>query len=450
MPIVAAALLYVGHLLRKPMDARLKRRQGGPFLLVVLAAVVLALWARGRPSGLAVGYVAGETAGVLATYLLSGSLVLATRARWLEPWFGGLDRMYRWHKGCAVVALVALIPHVLLTGRSLPTTTDLAVGSLVARIGTVLGSLSLLGLLALVAVSLPHAGRILRLPYHRWLFVHRLTGLFVLIALVHGLILYRLIGYSALLTTVYTIIGSVGTVAYAYAELLMRRRAPTGDYTVERVERPSAEILDLRLAPVGRRIAPRPGQFIFLRIGGDDAWREHPFSVAGIAPDGSLRLTVRSLGRDTARMHARLTPGLPATVTGPYGMFDYTLGGAHQVWIAGGIGVAPFLGWLAALHPQDPYRIDLFYSTPTEADAVFLAELRTAQRRLAPLLRLHPAFTRAEGHLTGTKVTSLADVSSDTHVFLCGPTRMVEDLSRDLRRVGVPREYLHAERFEFR
>lgn len=410
MPIVVAALLYVGHLLRKPMDARLKRRQGGPFLLVMLAAVVLALWVRERPSELTVGYIAGETAGVLSTYLLSGSLVLATRARWLEPWFGGLDRMYRWHKQCAVVALVALIPHVLLTGPSLPTTSNPANEMLVNRAGVVLGVLSLLGLLVLVVVSLPRAGQILRLPYHRWLFIHRLTGLFVFAALLHGLLLYRLIGYSALLTTVYVIIGSAGMVAYVYAELIMRRRVPTGDYSIERVDRPSTGILDLLLAPVGRRIAPHPGQFIFLRIGGD-AWREHPFSIAGISPDGHLRLTIRSLGQDTAQMHARLTPGLSATVTGPYGMFDYTLGGVHQVWIAGGIGVAPFLGWLAALNPQTPYRIDLFYSTPTEADAVFLAELQSAQRRLAPLLQLHPVFTRAEGHLTGAKVASLADVS---------------------------------------
>ncbi len=92
---------------------------------------------------------------------------------------------------------------------------------------------------------------------------------------------------------------------------LMGIIASGGSITIERVDHPSAEILDLRLAPSGRGVAPRAGQFIFLRIGGDDAWREHPFSVAGISPDGHLQLSIRSLGRDTARMHARLAPGLP-------------------------------------------------------------------------------------------------------------------------------------------
>ncbi len=141
---------------------------------------------------------------------------------------------------------------------------------------------------------------------------------------------------------------------------------------------------------------------------------------------------------------------LQPNLTVPYGMFDYTLGRAHQLWIAGGIGIAPFLSWLAALDPQDPYRIDLFYSASTAADAVYLAELRAAERRLGSLLRVHPVFTRAEGQLTGEKVAALAEVSPDTHAFLCGPSAMVDALSRDLHRAGVPREHIHAEHFAFR
>lgn len=443
MPVLIALLLYAGRLLRRPMDARLKQRQAGPFLLVVLAAGIVALWLENKPTGLAASYIWGELAGVFVIYLMSCSLILATRARWLEPWFGGLDRMYFWHKRCVVVAMFTLAPHVLITGRSTQ-------GAAANRVGAALGVLSLFGLLALVLISIPQAGRILHIPYHRWLFIHRLIGVFVLVALIHGLSIDNVIRDSTVLMTIYLIIGCAGMAAYAYDELIMRHRVPTADYTIERIDRPSSQILDLYLAPVGPGVTLRAGQFIFLRIGGDDAWREHPFSVAGISPDGHLRLTIRSLGRDTSRMHTRLEPGLPATVAGPYGMFDYTLGRAHQIWIAGGIGVAPFLSWLTALDPHGPYQIDLFYSTPTESDAVYLAELRSAQQRLGPLLRVHPVFTRTEGHLTGKKVAAITDVSSDTHVFLCGPTPMVEDLSRDLHRIGVPRDYIHSEHFSFR
>jgi len=172
-----------------------------------------------------------------------------------------------------------------------------------------------------------------------------------------------------------------------------------------------------------RRITPRAGQFIFLRIGGDDAWREHPFTVTGLSPDGHLRLTIRSLGHDTARMHAHLQPGLPATVTGPYDMFDYTLGRTHQIWIAGGIGVAPFLSWRTALGLDAPYTIDLFYSTPTQADAVYLDELRAAQQRLSPLLRVHPVHSRTQGHLTGQKITATVELAPTPTCSCADPQR---------------------------
>lgn len=37
-------------------------------------------------------------------------------------------------------------------------------------------------------------------------------------------------------------------------------------------------------------------------------------------------------------------------------MFDYTLGRDHQVWVAGGIGISPFLAWLSALDVDVPDR----------------------------------------------------------------------------------------------
>jgi predicted ferric reductase len=444
VPVLAGFVLYAIRVMRRPMDVRLKKRRAGAFVLVAVGSAIVGIWVTSRPHNLPASYFWGELCGVLAIYLMTCALVLATRARWLEQWFGGLDRMYFWHKRSALIAIALLAPHVFVTGGSNGSQAN-------NGLGDALGVLSLLGLLALVLISLPRAGRILRVPYERWLFMHRLIGLFVVVALVHGLSVDRVIGGSAGLKAIYILLGVIAIAAYGYDELLMRRRSPHADYTIESIDRPSDNVLDLRLAPVNRVVGPHAGQFVFLRIGGDDAWREHPFSVAGTSPDGHVRLTIRSLGRETRRMHARLEPGLPATVTGPYGMFDYTVGGPHQIWIAGGIGVAPFLSWLTSLDPADDYSIDLFYSSPSEPDAVYLEELREAERRLPRVMRLHPIFTDADGRLNGNKIVAAAEpIRPDTHVFLCGPISMVEDITHDLRRQNIPTDYIHAEHFSFR
>ena len=141
--------------------------------------------------------------------------------------------------------------------------------------------------------------------------------------------------------------------------------------------------------------------------------------------------------------------GLPATLHGPYGMFDHTLGGPRQIWIAGGIGIAPFLGWLS--HPSGTLpRADLFYCAPTADDAPFLPELTAAAER-HPTLVFHPVFSRRDGRLTASKIqTAAGPLAPGTHIFLCGPASMVEDLTRDLHRQGIPRDHLHSEHFAFR
>jgi ferredoxin-NADP reductase len=118
--------------------------------------------------------------------------------------------------------------------------------------------------------------------------------------------------------------------------------------------------------------------------------------------------------------------------------------------LAGGIGIAPFLGWLTTERVDQPDRVDLFYSTTTQADSVFLPDLLTAAQRL-PNLTLHPVFTREGGRLTVDRIVALAGaLDADTHVFLCGPAAMVDSLGRELRRRGIPRHYIHAEHFAFR
>jgi predicted ferric reductase len=450
MPFLATLAIYVVRILRRPMDVRLKLRHVGPAVVSVGAVAMVLAWGRLRPAGIGTSYFVGEILGVLSVYLMTWTTILATRLKSLERWFGGLDRMYFWHRLYAIWAMLLFIPHVFVTQRGNARATAQQDATSFAQAGRALGAVALLGLIALILLSLARVSRVLRVNYRLWLFVHRFIGLLLLAALLHGWALDRVIGGSVALKTIYLVIAVAGVMAYGYDELLLRRRAPMADYLVDQVLRPSPQVTDIVLTPTGGGVPLKGGQFIYLSVGGEHRWREHPFSVAGVSPDGSVRLTIRSLGRDTRRMHENLHAGLPAAIVGPYGMFDHTVGGPRQIWVAGGIGVAPFLGWLTTDGLRELDRIDLFYSTPTETDAVFLPDLVAAAERL-PNLTLHPVFTRDQGRLTTDRIITLAGpLDADTHVFLCGPAAMVGGLTRHLRRHGIPRDYIHAEHFVFR
>jgi predicted ferric reductase len=450
MPILVAIAIYAVIIARRPIDKRLKKRHVGPLAMASAGVALFLAWDWLHPAGVSTTYFLGEFAGVTAVYLMTWTLVLATRFKWLEQWFGGLDRMYFWHKRWAMWSLVLIVAHIIVTGHG-GSGASLQQSAHLAQLGQLLGVISAVGLLGLVVVSLARVGNFLHLPYQRWLFLHRLTGLLLLIALVHGWALDAIIGGSAPLRAIFVMMGGIGMTAYAYDELVLRRRAPRAVYAVRSVERPAADVIDVTLAPVGPALPPlTAGQFVYLRAGGSHAWREHPFSIAGTYPDGSVRLTIRALGRGTGKLYNDLREGLPATLCGPYGMFDHTLGGPRQIWIAGGIGIAPFLGWLTSSTSAPPPRTDLFYSAPDAGEAPFVPELAAAAER-EPGLRFHPHYSRRRGRLTGAKIEdAVGTLSPDTHVFLCGPARMVANLSRDLHRRGIPRHHIHSEHFAFR
>ena len=448
MPFLIAIVAAVVRILRKPLDARLKKRQIGP-LAIAAAGVVLALiWDWTRPPGFDLAYLVGDVAGVLGVYLMVIVLVLATRLVWLEQWFGGLDRMYFWHRRAALWSIPLIALHVYGTQNGTHHANGPDTGPGTAEI---LGIISAVLLLVLILISIPRVGRIIRLRYDRWLFIHRLTGLFVLVALVHGWLLDPVIRASLVARTAFVLVAGVGLVAYTYDELIRRRVEAEAPYVVSALTRLTPEILDIRLTPV-EPDAVLPivaGQFVYLAIGAEHAYREHPFSVAGVGEDGSVRLTVRALGRDTKRLHAELREGTPATLTGPYGMFDFTVGGPRQIWIAGGIGIAPFLGWISR-SPTSNIEIDLFYTAPSNADMPFTAELAERAQSL-PRVHLHPHLSRTQGHLTIGKICAeLGSIDPHAHVFMCGPARMVAAFKRDLQRLGLPREHIHAEHFAFR
>ena len=449
MPLLIAIAARAIHIARKPLDVRLKRRSAGPMTAIAVGIIILLAWDWLRPAGISASYFVGDAAGVTTVYLMTLALVLATRLTWIEKWFGGLDRMYFWHKQCAQWSMFVLPAHIVLTQTARENVSPRDDAG-ISRLGLVLGIMSAAALVALVAISLARVGRLLNMPYERWLLIHRFTGLWVILGLIHGLALDPIIRASTPLRVVYLTVGTVGVLAYAYDELIRRRREPRAPYIVTRVERPSPAILDVTLTPTGPDSpSVTGGRFVYLRVGGNRAWREHPFSIAGTYPDGSVRLTIRALGPGTTSLVKDVATGAPATISGPYGLFDHTVGGPRQIWIAGGIGIAPFLGWLT--QPEDTLpQADLFYCTPSAERAPFMAEL-SATAHDHPRLRVHPHFSATDGHLTASKIEALTGpLEPDTHVFLCGPTSLTKAIVRGLRANGVAKDHLHREHFSFR
>jgi predicted ferric reductase len=458
------------------------RRRVGPAGLAVAAAAFALLWViTGPPAGGWVSF-AGQLAGAEAVLLMSMAMILISVLPAVETWFDGMDRTAIWHRRLSVTGLVLLAPHVLFSSGDHPHHPGAAgpnpAGHSGVDLGGPLAQIGVWGLLALGVWAIaprwrtmlpwigPHlarsADRLTAYPavrrvlaasrwvlggYERWRSLHRLTGLFLAAAFVHGLLDGTMFGAARLRWT-YVATGTVGLAFYAYRETLARHFLPLHDYQVATVTPVGSGLTELALAPLGKPLTYRPGQFAMLFLETGAGWRRHPFTMSG-APGETLRFTIKALGDDTARMQTLVRPGMPAVVGGPHGRFDRARGTERQIWIAGGIGITPFLSWLRALDEHaPPGRVDLFYST--EGEAPFAAEI-TAIGRDHPGLRVHLHDTAAAGYLTADRV--LGRVGGDPRelsVFLCGPAAMVGGFVRRFRQAGVRARNIHREHFDWR
>ncbi len=161
-------------------------------------------------------------------------------------------------------------------------------------------------------------------------------------------------------------------------------------------------------------------------------------------------MTVKALGDYTSSLRDLLEPGMPAVIGGPHGRFDHAKGTADQVWIAGGVGIAPFLSWMRALaaHPP-PGQVDLYYAF-TGGPAPFADEL-AAIGASSDSVRVHLVDSRVDGRLTADRIVAEATVeTARLAVFLCGPEAMLRDLQAGMRARGVRPRNIHREYFDWR
>ena len=415
----------------------------GPTLLVVS---VLVGWVPfvGEPSSV------GLWAGTTSIVLMAWSFLLAVRSRPAEVLFGGLARAYVVHRWAGIASVAAMALHTGVVDDvdgGIP-----GASRQVARLA--LGSASLAeGILwALVVVS------VLRLvPYRWWRWTHKLLGVPFVLACWHAWTITKPYGNTDPWGLWFDAWMVAGTVAWVLRVGLRDAGEGSARYRVVAQEHHDGWTT-LRLAPRGRPVRHRPGQFVFMRLGRGDLAEPHPFSVASGPDDDELELLVGELGDWSRRLNDADVVGVDARVEGSFGDFrpDARTGSPPTLWIAGGLGITPFLAAVAARRAEaardgggdgaDLPRPVLLYASRDRDEDHVLEQLQEAHE--LDLVTLHH-YLSGERRLTPSELERLfPDGLAGHHVALCGPAGMVDALGRAALALGAPG--VEAEEYELR
>ena len=154
-----------------------------------------------------------------------------------------------------------------------------------------------------------------------------------------------------------------------------------------------------------------------------------------------------------------MKPGEKVYVDGPYGHFsaDRHQHAEHLVFIAGGVGITPFMSMLRTMAERGEKRpLTLLYANRDWENIIFREEIEGLQKMLnlkvVHVLEKPPEdwsgetgfVTRAvlERHLPKAEQRNVVEI------FICGPLPMLNAVERALADIGIPYGDYHSERFD--
>jgi ferredoxin-NADP reductase len=200
-----------------------------------------------------------------------------------------------------------------------------------------------------------------------------------------------------------------------------------------------------RLAPVDDGQLPAFSGGAHITVMMDDGRRRirNPYSLMSSpacteAYEISVLRVAQSRGGSTY-MHTRVSPGTELWITPPGNLFPVHQLARKHILIAGGIGITPFMAMTAQLSTLG-HDFELHYAMRAEATGAYAKTLKETYGDRVRLYRTSLGERISMEEL-------LEEQPLGTHLYVCGPERMIDSVLESGRLAGWPEENLHCERF---
>ena len=378
--------------------------------------------------------ILGEVFSSWVVTVFAFNFLMATRAQWVERLFGGLDKMYLIHRRSGIIAVFLLLAHFIVVPRDL----------VAFNPGKPLGFYAFV--LIIIGVILSAAPIFKRkIPYHKWVNFHKLMGIFYVMGVIHGILVDSLIKELPI-TRIYVFgMSFIGIIAWFYRAFLFGLFNKKLDYTIKSVQNLGNDITELELEADTKALDFKAGQFAFFTFPSISKREQHPFTISSHPNEDNLRITIKGLGDYTNGLEKKLRVNDKAKVEGPYGKFSSAFSKEkEQIWIAGGIGITPFLSLIKDYYTK---KVTLYWCVNNISEATHRKEFE-AITNVNPLFEFVLWDSKTRGRIS-VEDLSLREPEKKAYL-ICGPEALKKSITSGLKSEGVKQKNIYDEEFAFR
>ncbi|KMQ52565.1 oxidoreductase FAD/NAD(P)-binding domain-containing protein otein [Chitinispirillum alkaliphilum] len=402
----------------------------------------------------------GMLFGIISYIYFLNALIISARIPYFDRLYGH-DRVLLFHGYLALTASVFAFAHIYFKRIYFPKTNfqiNLGITATVIFLSIIITTLLFMVTTRIHLLKPVERFRIfftkrLKLDYSFLKAFHNLTALAVIILTAHVMLAsptnetYQRLGIMG----VWSLIAITGYVYHKFIRLfIMSRKA----LKITRVNSLNDSVVEIEMRPEkGREIKHKAGQFGYFRIlskmcGSD----EHPFTISSPPQSSELTITVKNLGDYTAKLD-KLETGAKVLFDGPYGVFSPVQDTAPMLFVAGGIGITPFLSILSHWgNATVKSPVTLVWSVRYEEDLIHREFFRSAERDIknfsfVPIVTSQKDRSGEEKRINQKLFSELISQPENTSAYICGPDTMRIAAVKALRKNGVKGSNIHFEKF---
>jgi len=389
----------------------------------------------------------GKIAGILGYLCLSALIISGDTARFMDRFFG-MDRIIKFQRKFSTFTTVLVLSH--------PIFFMLSSGGWQWAIIPDFSLLPLaVGILALyVMLVIQAASKLYKfISYGWWQVIHILIYALFFMSLYHA----NNWGSDAgtwWLQAIFMVTFVLMIISIIYRTQYKIRKLFAGTFTVKDLVWETKDTFSLYVNH-SKPFKFTPGQFAFIRLDHGRIFSRHPLTISSHPDDEALRFTIKCAGRFT-KVASQLKKGQRIKVDGPFGNFVRKDKNRPLLFIAGGVGITPFMSLIKdrAKDLTSKQEVVLLYGSQTRGSIIFEKELHELQKDNPWLTVTHvlsrektaPAEMKTGYINKEVMVSSMSDLKS-AMVYICGPESLKNSVKQALKDLGMPSSRIKVEDF---